>query len=65
MTPELIKNSIKELELKKQECYSKIKSINQALDGIQAICDHKWKLDYTCGHKGEDYYVCEYCGKKQ
>jgi hypothetical protein len=41
------------------------KTINdkqQLVKLLRKECVHEWQYDYTCGHKGEDYYVCKHCG---
>jgi hypothetical protein len=40
-----------------------VKDLNDSIASLRKTCEHDWKYDFTCGHKGEDYDICTICGK--
>lgn len=45
--------------------YKDIRNKEELMRNLQKECEHKWAFDYTCHHKGEDYYKCIWCGASQ
>ena len=54
----------KKLEKEVSAKYKEIQSRQAFMDQLRKECQHSFKYDYTCGHKGEDYYTCEWCGER-
>lgn len=53
---------ITKLNAEIKEAYDKIRNKQLIVTSLQKECEHNWKFDYTCHHKGEDYYICTWCG---
>lgn len=51
---------IKEEELDKiDKVKEELDKINKAINSLQNLCDHDWRVDTTISHR--DYYICNIC----
>lgn len=62
---EEIKDLAKALNEKIENHSKQKRKLEEALWKLQEICEHVWVYSSTDYHKGEDYYSCKFCGKKQ
>lgn len=65
MKPEDIQKVVETCRAEVSTMNNKIRSLNNIITSMQALCEHEWEYEYTCGHKGEDYFKCKRCGMSQ
>ena len=58
-----LKLLIDEEMARRELLHEKLKTCSERLATLKSMCTHNWEYDFTCGHKREDYYKCNICGK--
>jgi len=63
MDKKLIKQGIAELQEKLFEVNRLAREYNDAIDALQAICEHKW--EYTGHGHNDSGYKCSICSREE